>query len=119
MQTSTLKSIAEFIRTGKTPPTSEVKYFNGDVQWYTPGDLDKTKYLNNSTRTLTENSFIDKKAVWFPEGTLLVACIGDIGKLGITSQECSSNQQITGIKPKSDVDVNYLYDVSTLFRTQS
>lgn len=104
-----LKSISEFIRTGKTPPTKEIKYFNGDIQWFTPGDLDKNKYLDKSARTLTQDSFIDKKAARFPSGTLLVACIGDIGKLGITTRESSSNQQITGIKPNSDVDVNYLY----------
>ena len=106
---TTLKGIAEFIKTGKTPPTKEEKYFNGDVQWYTPGDLDRTKYLNKSKRTLTDESFVEKKAVQFPEGTLLVACIGDIGKIGITTSLCSSNQQITGIKPNSDTDVNYLY----------
>jgi type I restriction enzyme S subunit len=109
MQTSTLKNISEFIRTGKTPPTKETKYFNGDIHWYTPGDLDKDKCLGTSARSLTQFSFIDKKAVEFPAGTLLVACIGDIGKLGITTQNCSSNQQITGIKPNSGTDVNYLY----------
>ncbi|MEY3759320.1 MAG: hypothetical protein RIR39_811 [Pseudomonadota bacterium] len=109
IQTSTLKSISEFIRTGKTPPTHETKYFNGEIQWFTPGDLDKEKYLGKSMRSLTEASFLDKKATYFPAGTLLVACIGDIGKLGITTQDCSSNQQITGIKPNTSTDVNYLY----------
>ncbi|MCF6251219.1 MAG: restriction endonuclease subunit S [Methylococcaceae bacterium] len=109
MQASSLKEISEFIKTGKTPPTKETKYFNGDVQWYTPGDLDKDKCLSQSNRSLTQHSFIDKKAVQFPAGTLLIACIGDIGKLGITTQECSSNQQITGIKPNKNTDVNYLY----------
>lgn len=109
MQKVTLKEISEFIRTGKTPPTKDTKYFNGEVQWFTPGDLDKSKFLVKSARTLTNLSFSDKKAAQYPSGTLLVACIGDIGKLGITRQKCSSNQQITGIKPKSNVDVSYLY----------
>ena len=104
-----LKDIADFIKTGKTPPTKEQKYFNGDVQWYTPGDLNTTKYLSNSVRSLTNMAITDKKAVIFPENTLLVACIGDIGKLGITSQKSSSNQQITGIKPRSNASVEYLY----------
>ncbi len=40
---------------------------------------------------------------------MLITCIGDIGKIGITQEDCSSNQQITGIKPKENTDVNYLY----------
>jgi type I restriction enzyme, S subunit len=109
MQSIPLKDIADFIRTGKTPPTKDIKYFNGEIQWFTPGDLDKDKFLEKSARTLTDEAFTDKKAARFPANTLLVACIGDIGKLGITTQESSSNQQITGIKPKDNVDVSYLF----------
>jgi type I restriction enzyme S subunit len=109
MEIKTIKDIAKFIRTGKTPPTQEVKYFDGEVNWYTPGDLDKGKFLSTSKRTLTKLAFEDKKAVVFPKNTLIVGCIGDIGKLGISVDECSSNQQLTGIYPKDNVDVNYLY----------
>lgn len=104
-----IKDFAEFIRTGKTPSTKETQYFDGEIQWFTPGDLDTAKQLLSSKRTLTKLAFSDKKAARFPPDTLLVSCIGDIGKLGITSEQCSSNQQITGIKPKNDVDVHYLY----------
>ncbi len=109
MEIKTIKDIAKFIRTGKTPPSQEVKYFDGEVNWYTPGDLDKGKYLSTSKRTLTNLAFEDKKAVVFPKNTLIVGCIGDIGKLGITIDDCSSNQQLTGIYPNDNVDVNYLY----------
>lgn len=104
-----IAEIAEFIKTGKTPPTGETKYFNGDINWYTPGDLDKSKKLGSSIRKLSDLAIEENKASVFPENTLLVGCIGDIGKLGITSDKCSSNQQITGIFPKQGVDVNYLY----------
>lgn len=104
-----LKDIVDFIRTGKTPPSHEEKYFNGDLKWFTPGDLDKSKRLKTSQRSLTNIALQDKKAILYPKDTLLVSCIGDIGKLGITTENCSSNQQITGIKPKGNIDVEYLY----------
>ena len=109
MEIKSLKEIASLIRTGKTPPTKEEKYFDGEINWYSPGDLDKTKYLFASKRTITQKAIEDKKAITFPKGTLLVGCIGDIGKLGITSELSSSNQQLTGILPKNQTDVNYLY----------
>lgn len=109
MEKVKLVDIAEFIKTGKTPPTSQSKYFDGKINWYTPGDFRNGKNLSKSNRTLTELSLVEKKAVVFPKNTLLITCIGDIGKLGITYEDCSSNQQITGLKPKENVDVHYLY----------
>jgi len=104
-----IKEVAATIKTGKTPPTNESQYFDGDVNWYTPGDLDKDMELGVSKRTLTKIAFEDKKAIIHKPGTLLVGCIGDIGKLGVTTMDCSSNQQLTGIYPKENLDVNYLY----------
>jgi type I restriction enzyme S subunit len=91
MQKVKLNDIAEFIKTGKTPPTSQTQYFDGQVNWYTPGDFNNGKKLNTSKRTLTQIALDDKKAITFPEDTLLITCIGDIGKIGITQENCSSN----------------------------
>lgn len=104
-----IKEIANFIKTGKTPPSKERKYFGGEINWYTPGDLSHSKYLKKSLRSITQIAIDENKAIKFPKNTLLIGCIGDIGKLGITISECSSNQQITGILPKDFVNVNYLY----------
>ena len=104
-----LKEIASFIRTGKTPPTKQEKYFNGEINWYSPGDLDKTKFLFNAKRTITQLAIDDKKAITYPKNTLLIGCIGNIGKLGITSELSSSNQQLTGVLPNNNTDVNYLF----------
>ena len=109
MEIKSLKEIASLIRTGKTPPTKEEKYFDGEINWYSPGDLDKTKYLFTAKRTITQQAIEDKKAITFPKDTLLVGCIGDIGKLGITSELSSSNQQLTGVLPNNETNVSYLY----------
>jgi len=109
MEYKKLRDISTFIRTGKTPPTKESKYFEGEENWYTPGDLDLGKTLNVSRRKIAQIAFDEKKAVKFPKNTLLVGCIGDIGKIGITTGNCSSNQQLTGVYPNESTDVNYLY----------
>lgn len=109
MEKVKLKDIAEFIKTGKTPPTSQSQYFDGPINWYTPGDFNNGKKLKTSKRTLSQKALDEKKAITFPKDTLLITCIGDIGKTGISQEYCSSNQQITAIKPKDIIDVNYLY----------
>lgn len=97
------------LKTGKTPPTKEKKYFNGNINWFNPSDLDKDKILVNSKRKITSLAFNDKKAVVFEKGSLLMTCIGEIGKVGITSEKCSSNQQITALIPSEKINVNFLF----------
>ena len=105
----TIGEIESLIKTGKTPPSKEERYYNGSINWYTPGDLDKTKFLGKSSRTITNKAILDKKAVIFPKNTVLIGTIGDIGKLGITSEDSSSNQQITGIVTNDEIYYEYLY----------
>ena len=107
---STIDKITLKLQTGKTPPSKEEKYFDGGLNWYTPSDLNK-KLLTSSRRTVTELAYKDKKATLYPKGTVLLSCIGDIGKLGIiTDDTSSSNQQITGLIPDTTkITSEYLY----------
>ena len=105
----TLGEISEVMRTGKTPPTENAEYFDGVINWYTPGDLNISKELASSKRTISQLAINDKKASLFPENSLLISCIGELGKLGISREVCASNQQITAIKPKAFVNVDYLF----------
>lgn len=95
--TSTIGKIAKEIKTGKTPPTKNAAYFNGAINWYTPTDLDRESYLGKSTRTITELAVNDKKATIYSPNTVLIGCIGNIGKIGIIDEPAASNQQITGV----------------------
>jgi len=110
MTDSTIDKITLKLQTGKTPPSKEEKYFNGELNWYTPSDLNK-KLLSKSRRTITKLAYEEKKATIYPKGTVLLSCIGDIGKLGIVVDDTSSsNQQITGLIPNTDkVTSEYLY----------
>jgi len=105
-----IAGIASEIKTGKTPPTSNPEYFRDEINWYTPGDLDKGKFLSKSQRRISKKAIDDKKAVIFKPNTLLIGCIGDIGKIGITTGVSSSNQQLTGLLPDDKkVTTEYLY----------
>lgn len=101
--------IESLIKTGKTPPSKEERYYNGNINWYTPGDLDKEKFLGKSNRTITEVAVAENKATILPKHTVVIGAIGDIGKLGITSVESCTNQQITGISTNDEVYFEYLY----------
>src|SRR5690606_631058 len=107
---STIGEICVEIKTGKTPPTRNPEYFGDEINWYTPGDLDKEKYLGKSQRGISKKALDEKKAILFMANTVLLGCIGDIGKIGITTTASSSNQQITGLLPnESKITAEFLY----------
>ena len=89
--------------TGTTPPSDRSDFYGGPIQWYTPGDLEYKQRLSDSSRTLSEIALAERKARIFEPGTvLLVAIGGSLGKVALTHERCSANQQITGIKFSKD-----------------
>lgn len=106
---STIGKISSLLKTGKTPPSKTEEYFVQDYNWYTPGDIGKTKFLEKSERGVSEKAIQDKKAFLYPKSTLLITCIGNIGRIGIAKEKSASNQQITAIKPIEEIDVDFLY----------
>lgn len=86
------------MKTGKTPPTKQIKYFDGDVLFVCPSDLGKSLKISKSERHLTKKAFADGKANLFKAGTVLLVGIGStVGKVGIAECDLCTNQQITGI----------------------
>lgn len=83
------------LKTGSTPKTQFTEYFNGDIPWFTPGDF-SSNILNTAERTLTQKAKFDGAATIIPPNSILLICIGGtVGKVGLSTIECSCNQQIT------------------------
>jgi len=106
------KAIGELVaqaKTGATPPTSHPEFFEGEVNWFTPGDIGNSKQLVRASRRISSTAISEGKAPLFPKGALLVTCIGQVGRVGILDQDSSSNQQITALTFASEIDVNFAY----------
>jgi len=105
-----LGSCIEDIKTGKTPPTGTATYFdNGNIDWFKPNEIGESKYLNASKNKITKVAIEQKKATIFKKDTLLLNCIGDIGRVSILKVNASSNQQITGINLTKEINPEYAY----------
>lgn len=79
-------------QTGTTPSKGKPEFFGSDVPFIKPGDLyeDKVNYGGEGLSTLgaTTSGRIARG------GSLLMVCIGTIGKCNIVERACSFNQQI-------------------------
>ena len=87
-----LKNVGKVI-TGGTPSTSENTYWNGDIPFITPGDIQETKYTYNTQRYITIEG-AKRVGKILPKDTVIVVCIGStIGKVAITYKESVTNQR--------------------------
>ena len=99
------------IVTGKTPSTKNMQFFGGDYQFVTPSDLDwKTYYCRSTERTVTDDARKAHHRQFIPANSVMITCIGNtIGKCGISSGYCLTNQQINSIIPHDEIDPRFVY----------
>ncbi|EFH1082153.1 restriction endonuclease subunit S [Escherichia coli] len=95
------------IVTGKTPSTKEPSNFGGNIPFIKPGDLDLGGYIINTADTLTEKGL--SLVPTLPANSVVVTCIGNLGKVGITAKKSASNQQINALIPSEKLNVKFVY----------
>lgn len=82
------------VSTGATPSTKRSEYFDGDVPFVTPGDLESSQPVK---RYLTAAGAAKSRTV--EPGAAMVCCIGaTIGKMGIADAPSAFNQQINAVQ---------------------
>lgn len=95
-----LKIFAD-ISTGTTPSTDNKEYWKEPTEnWYTPSDFcEENVHLETSSRKVSTAAFQGSACRVFKKDVVLVVGIGaTLGKIGISSVECSANQQINAIE---------------------
>lgn len=101
--------------TGSTPSTNNPAFYGGAYNLISPADLDNGKYVRSAHKTLTKAGFEECRRV--PRDSVLVGCIGNVGKLGMVADDCSTtNQQINSIVPNSGFSPHFLYYALQLCR---
>jgi type I restriction enzyme S subunit len=89
-----LKDLGEIV-TGSTPSISNENYFGGKIPFVTPSELDLSQPIMSTPRTLTQAGADVSRVI--PEGSVMVCCIGSLGKIGIAGTSMVTNQQINSI----------------------
>lgn len=102
-----LNDLATII-TGNTPPKNHSAYYETeDILWVKPSDLSEwNPWLWETEEKLSENA---RKVIRIlPVNSVLVSCIGTIGKIGIAPVELATNQQINSVI-FNDKIINFKY----------
>lgn len=108
MNCKTLGDLGTII-TGKTPPTKEVSYWDGNIPFITPKDIQITKHVFSTERCISSEGLEKVRGAKLPAGAICVSCIGNIGYVGVTTETSVSNQQINSIVVNDDNDSEFVF----------
>ena len=102
-----ISDIGEVI-TGTTPKTANKAYYGNEYKLISPADLDSGQYVTTAHRILSKEGLSQCRIL--PQYTVLVGCIGNVGKIGMTiDQKCATNQQINAIICNKKADPYFIF----------
>ena len=82
---------------GSTPKTDKSEYWGGSHYWVTPAELDGSKYISKTERSLTDKAVSETNLTLLPTGTVLLSSRAPIGKVCITQSPMYCNQGFKNI----------------------
>jgi type I restriction enzyme S subunit len=98
---------------GSTPKTDQKEYWDGDILWITPKDLSgyKNKYIETTSRTITEKGYKSCSATILPENNVLMSSRAPIGYLVINKKAMCTNQGFKSfqIRDRKKLNEEFLY----------
>ena len=103
----TLLEVADIVG-GGTPSTNQEEYWNGDVVWLTPSEIDR-KFIGESKRTISKLGVQKSSAKILPIGTILFTSRATIGEVAISTKELTTNQGFQSFIVKQNIINEYLY----------
>ena len=98
------------IVSGSTPKTSVTSYWDGNIKWITPAELNEdTFYIMDSVRHITEEGKEKTGLSYLPTGTVILSSRAPIGKTAIAGCEMCCNQGFKNLICSDSIYNEYLY----------
>lgn len=86
---------------GGTPSTAEKAYWNGNIPFFAPADIEKSIFCFSTEKNLTEEGLNNCSSKLYPKNTTFVTCRGTVGKLALAGTPMAMNQSCYALKDKN------------------
>lgn len=104
-----LGDICEIV-SGSTPKSNISEYWNGDVKWITPAELQEDSYIiTDSVRKITKLGVEKTGLPLLPKGTVILSSRAPIGKVAIAGCDMYCNQGFKNLICSQKINNRYLY----------
>ena len=104
-----LGEICEIV-SGSTPKTSIPEYWDGDIKWITPAEINDDSYIITDTvRKITKLGVEKTGLSSFPKDTVILSSRAPIGKVAIAGCDMYCNQGFKNLICSTIINSKYLY----------
>ena len=98
------------IVSGSTPKTNVPDYWDGNIKWITPAEINEDSYyITDTVRKITEKGVKETGLSSFPKGTVILSSRAPIGKVAIAGCEMYCNQGFKNLICSEKINNQYLY----------
>ena len=106
-----LSDLAEIVG-GGTPDTNNLAYWDGDIDWYAPAEMEGQRYAVGSVRKITELGLQKSSAKMLPaHRTVLFTSRAGIGKMAILQRPAATNQGFQSLVLRDGTDPYFIYSM--------
>ncbi|SDZ05380.1 type I restriction enzyme, S subunit [Nitrosomonas halophila] len=103
--------LCDRVQNGSTPKRMEASFWEGgSINWFKTGELSDSVLLESEEK-ITQEGLDNSSCKLWPAGTVLIAIYAapTVGRLGVLSQESTSNQACTGLVPLDTIGPYFLF----------
>ena len=106
-----VKSIQKFgaVITGKTPSKANADLFGNDVPFVKTPDMHGNIFILGTSDSLSTAGAESQSNKTLSAGSICVSCIGTIGVVSITTEDCQTNQQINSVVLANPASREFLF----------
>ena len=106
-----VKPIRQFgtVITGKTPSKANADFYGNDVPFVKTPDMHGNMFILGTSDCLSTAGAESQANKTLPAGSICVSCIGTIGVVSITTEDCQTNQQINSVVLANPASREFLF----------
>lgn len=108
-ETKTIEEISDAVICGKTPSTTESKYWGNEIPFITIPDMHGSNFIHTTERYLSIAGKQSQEKQTLPPNSICVSCIATVGLVSLTTTESQTNQQINSIICKKGISFYYVF----------
>ncbi|WP_416776321.1 restriction endonuclease subunit S [Xenorhabdus budapestensis] len=102
---------------GGTPNTMDNRYWDGDIDWYSPTEIGNSPFAFDSVKKITQLGLSNSSAKKLPaERTILFTSRAGIGDMAILKKEATTNQGFQSLVLKEGFDTYFIYSMGHLIK---